>query len=89
MGMEAVLLIGCEIRTYMRIGLGYLGSWVGFLGFAVGYLPFTLFYEQHMNFLKATRITETFGSIINVGVGKKKSIKKRALILNACYNRSG
>ncbi|KKC30075.1 hypothetical protein CDSM653_00934 [Caldanaerobacter subterraneus subsp. pacificus DSM 12653] len=29
------------------------------------------------------------GSIINVGVGKKKSIKKRALILNACYNRSG
>ena len=28
-----------------------------------------------------------FGSIINVGVGRKKSIKKRALILNACYNR--
>ncbi|MBE3591709.1 MAG: YeeE/YedE family protein [Thermoanaerobacter sp.] len=60
LGMGAVLLIGCEIRTYMRIGLGYLGSWVGFLGFAVGYLPFTLFYEQHMNFLKATRVTETF-----------------------------
>jgi uncharacterized membrane protein YedE/YeeE len=60
LGMGAVMLIGCEIRTYMRIGLGYLGSWVGFLGFAVGYLPFTLFYDQHMAFLKATRVTETF-----------------------------
>lgn len=31
------------MRSYMRIGMGYLNTWAGFIGFAVGYLPFTLF----------------------------------------------
>lgn len=60
LGAGAVLLIGCEIRSYMRIGLGYLNTWVGFMGFAVGYLPFTLFYEEHIAFQKATLVTETY-----------------------------
>jgi len=54
LGMGAVLLIGCEIRSYMRIGLGYTNTMVGFAGFAVGYLPFTLNYKEHMAFFYAT-----------------------------------
>ena len=54
LGMGAVLLIGCEIRSYMRLGMGYLNTWIGFLGFAVGYLPFTLYYKAHKNFLSST-----------------------------------
>jgi hypothetical protein len=59
LGMGAVLLIGCEIRSYMRIGLGYLNTWVGFMGFAVGYLPYTLFEREHVAFQEATLITAT------------------------------
>lgn len=60
LGIGSVLLIGCEIRSYMRLGLGYLNTWVGFVGFAVGYLPFTLFYKQHEAFFEATRVTEVY-----------------------------
>lgn len=56
LGIGAVTLIGCEIRSYMRIGMGYLNTLVGFIGFAVGYLPYTLFYEQHKHFLANTVI---------------------------------
>ena len=60
LGMGAVLLIGCEIRSYMRIGLGYLNTWVGLIGFAVGYLPYTLYEKAHIEFQQATLVTETF-----------------------------
>ncbi len=60
LGAGAVLLIGCEIRSYMRLGLGYLNTWVGFMGFAIGYLPFTLFYEQHKAFLQNTVMVEKY-----------------------------
>ncbi len=60
LGMGAVMLIGCEIRSYMRIGMGYLNTWVGFMGFAVGYLPFTLFYDAHKAFLENTLLIETY-----------------------------
>jgi len=56
LGFGAVTLIGCEIRSYMRIGMGYLNTLVGFVGFAIGYLPYTLFYDEHKNFLKSTVI---------------------------------
>jgi len=59
LGMGAVLLIGCEIRSYMRIGLGYTNTMVGFAGFAMGYLPFTLFYKEHMDLYYATDILGT------------------------------
>ena len=54
LGVGAVTLIGCEIRSYMRIGMGYLNTLVGFIGFAVGYLPYTLYPDAHKAFLKAT-----------------------------------
>ncbi|VAV93634.1 FIG01165415: hypothetical protein [hydrothermal vent metagenome] len=60
LGAGAVMLIGCEIRSYMRIGMGYLNTWVGFMGFAIGYLPFTLFYEQHKAFLNNTLMIEAY-----------------------------
>jgi len=60
LGAGAVLLIGCEIRSYMRLGLGYLNTWVGFMGFAIGYLPFTLFYDQHKAFLANTVMVEKY-----------------------------
>ncbi len=59
LGMGAVLLIGCEIRSYMRIGLGYTNTMIGFAGFAVGYLPFTLYYKEHMSWYYATDILGT------------------------------
>ena len=60
LGTGAVLLVGCEIRSYMRIGLGYLNTWVGMIGFAVGYLPFTLYFPEHEAFLKSTLMIKDF-----------------------------
>lgn len=60
LGAGAVLLIGCEIRSYMRLGMGYLNTLVGFMGFAIGYLPFTLFYEGHKAFFKNTLILKEY-----------------------------
>lgn len=54
LGFGAVTLIGCEIRSYMRIGMGYINTLVGFVGFAVGYIPYTLFPDAHSNFLDTT-----------------------------------
>jgi len=54
LGFGAVTLVGCEIRSYMRIGMGYINTLVGFVGFAVGYLPYTLFPHEHHSFLNAT-----------------------------------
>jgi len=60
LGLGAVMLIGCEIRSYMRLGMGYLNTLVGFMGFAVGYLPFTLAYSQHKAFLESSLMIETY-----------------------------
>ncbi len=60
LGMGAVLLIGCEIRSYMRIGLGYLNTLIGFIGFAVGYLPYTLFKPAHEAFKQNTLMIEQY-----------------------------
>ncbi|MEW5963788.1 MAG: YeeE/YedE thiosulfate transporter family protein, partial [Pseudomonadota bacterium] len=60
LGAGAVMLVGCEIRSYMRVGMGYLNTWVGFMGFAVGYLPFTLYYQGHEGFLKASILIEPY-----------------------------
>ena len=56
LGFGAVLLIGCEIRSYMRLGMLYLNTLIWFIGFAIGYLPFTLFYKEHVAFLNWTII---------------------------------
>ncbi len=54
LGAGAVLLIGCEIRSYMRLGMLYLNTLIGFIGFAIGYLPFTLYYDAHRKWLYST-----------------------------------
>jgi len=60
LGAGAVMLIGCEIRSYMRLGLGYTNTLIGFIGFAIGYLPYTLFYDAHKAFTENTRILEAY-----------------------------
>lgn len=61
LGAGAVFLIGCEIRTYMRLGLGYTNALIGFIGFAVGYVPFSLYYDAHVKFAAETLIiTDTY-----------------------------
>lgn len=46
LAMGAVFMIGCEVRTYARLGLGYSTALVALPGFYVGYLPYTLYQEQ-------------------------------------------
>lgn len=59
LGSGAVMLVGCEIRSYMRLGLGYTNTLVGFIGFAIGYLPYTLFPEAHKAFLENSVIVHS------------------------------
>jgi len=46
LGIGAVLMIGCEIRTYARTAMGYLTGLASLPGFFFGYLPFTLYNEK-------------------------------------------
>jgi hypothetical protein len=45
LAMGAVFMIGCEVRTYGRLGLGYGTALAALPGFYLGYLPYTLFKE--------------------------------------------
>ncbi|MCG7938704.1 MAG: YeeE/YedE family protein [Candidatus Thiodiazotropha lotti] len=45
LAMGAVLMIGCEVRTYARLGLGYSTALAALPGFYLGYLPYTLYQE--------------------------------------------
>lgn len=45
LGAGAVLMIGCEIRTYARLGLGYMTALAALPGFYLGYVPYTLYYH--------------------------------------------
>lgn len=76
LGMGAVLLIGCEIRSYMRIGLGYLNTWVGLMGFAVGYLPFTQYYDAHKAFLKSTILMDDYKwyQLVSDNIGVQQAV---------------
>jgi hypothetical protein len=46
LAMGAVFMIGCEVRTYARLGLGYATALMALPGFYVGYLPYTLFQDK-------------------------------------------
>jgi len=43
LAMGAVFMIGCEVRTYARLGLGYATALAALPGFFIGYIPYTLF----------------------------------------------
>jgi len=57
-GFGSVAMIGCEIRTYMRLGLGYMTAVVAFPGFLLGYLPYTLYQEWWEDLARDTMITK-------------------------------
>lgn len=42
----SVFMLGCEIRNYTRLGMGYLTALVAFPGYLAGYLPYALFKEE-------------------------------------------
>ncbi len=46
LGIGAVLMIGCEVRTYARSAMGYLTGLASLPGFFFGYLPFTLYRDK-------------------------------------------
>jgi uncharacterized membrane protein YedE/YeeE len=51
LAVGSVLMVGCEIRSYGRIGLGYMTGMVGFLGFYLGYMPYVRFHEAIDGFI--------------------------------------
>jgi len=57
-GFGSVAMIGCEIRTYMRLGLGYMTAVAAFPGFLLGYLPYTLYVDFWENLARQTTITK-------------------------------
>ena len=64
LGIGSVLMLGCEIRTYARLGMGYLTGLAALPGFFLGYLPYTLYKEEldgfffGHGFLRARNILE-------------------------------
>ena len=67
LAVGSVLMIGCEIRSYGRIGLGYLTGMVGLIGFYIGYVPYVRFHTaidgfiaRHV-FLRATNWPQLIG----------------------------
>lgn len=64
LGIGAVLMLGCEVRTYARASMGYLTGLASLPGFFFGYLPFTLYkakFEQvffSKGFMEAKNILE-------------------------------
>jgi hypothetical protein len=68
LAIGSVFMIGCEIRSYARVGLGYLTGIVGFVGFYLGYLPYIYFQGPIDTFIarhtlvRATNIPELITS---------------------------
>ncbi len=60
LGAGAVMILGCEFRTYVRVGVGFLNSLAAFIGFYFGYWPFALLYEQHLKFFESTRFFDKY-----------------------------
>jgi len=46
LGIGSVMMLGCEIRTYSRLGMGYLTGLAALPGFMLGYLPYSLYKDQ-------------------------------------------
>jgi hypothetical protein len=57
-GFGSVAMIGCEIRTYMRLGLGYMTAVAAFPGFLLGYLPYTLYQDFWEDLARETTISK-------------------------------
>jgi len=58
LAMGAVFMIGCEVRTYARLGLGYMTALAALPGFFIGYIPYTLFQENIDNVVFSEGLTD-------------------------------
>ena len=58
LAMGAVLMIGCEVRTYARLGLGYSTALAALPGFYLGYLPYTLYKDTVDNIAFGEGLTD-------------------------------
>ena len=59
LAIGSVFMIGCEIRSYGRVGLGYLTGIVGLIGFYFGYLPYVYFHEAIDRFVAGHTFLQT------------------------------
>ncbi|OGW28198.1 MAG: hypothetical protein A2X59_10935 [Nitrospirae bacterium GWC2_42_7] len=46
LGIGSVMMLGCEIRTYSRLGMSYLTGLAALPGFLLGYLPYSLYKDR-------------------------------------------
>lgn len=46
LGIGSVMMLGCEIRTYSRLGMSYMTGLAALPGFLLGYLPYSLYKDQ-------------------------------------------
>ncbi|HCZ11124.1 MAG TPA: hypothetical protein DHV16_02460 [Nitrospiraceae bacterium] len=64
LGIGSVMMLGCEIRTYSRLGMAYMTGLAALPGFMLGYLPYSLFKDQiddiffSRGFMKAKNMLE-------------------------------
>jgi len=58
LAVGAVFMAGCEVRTYARLGLGYMTALAALPGFFIGYIPYTLFQERIDGLLLADGLTD-------------------------------
>ncbi len=75
LGIGSVLMIGCEIRTYARTGMGYLTGLAALPGFFIGYLPYTLYKEKfdtiffNIGFIREKNILELLPDSLYIQYG--------------------
>ncbi len=64
LGIGSVMMLGCEIRTYSRLGMSYMTGLAALPGFLLGYLPYSLYKDQideiffSRGFMKAKNMLE-------------------------------
>lgn len=71
LAMGAVFMIGCEVRTYGRLGLGYGTALAALPGFYVGYVPYTLFQKEIDTVMFGKGLTEfsTLPQALSAAIG--------------------
>ncbi|MBZ0155311.1 MAG: YeeE/YedE family protein [Alphaproteobacteria bacterium] len=64
LGIGSVMMLGCEIRTYSRLGMSYMSGLAALPGFLLGYLPYSLYKDRideiffSRGFMKAKNMIE-------------------------------
>ncbi|MBI2267066.1 MAG: YeeE/YedE family protein [Armatimonadetes bacterium] len=56
LAIGSMLMLGCEIRTYARLGMGYTTALAAFPGFYLGYVPYALYHQRIDAFLTSIAI---------------------------------